>query len=197
MRSIPWRRHFRALSLSALAAAVLILSPVAPASAQDGRTQTKITGLASAGYSHSFQDTDLNPGGSFNDGNGLDLQVGFQYGEYVAFTLGYHWQTESDYDTHFFPLAVRGYSPPSMSDRVRLYGEVGIGILFTRLHNEFNQPDNDNEKAAAVRLGGGVEIKLTDEVSGLVYGHYNKGMGSVDDFEYGTVGVGLQYHWNP
>jgi opacity protein-like surface antigen len=179
-----------------LVAALLVLSPAQPASAQDPR-QTKITGIVSGGYTHSFQDSDLNPGGSFSDGNGLDLLVGFQLGEYVAFMLGYQWQSESDYDTHFVPFVVRGYSPPSMSDRLRLYGEFGLGLFYSRLHNEFNQPDNDNESASAIRVGGGIELELTDDVSGLVYGHYHKGLGSADDYEWGTVGVGLQYHWNP
>ncbi len=112
----------------------------------------------------------------------------------MAFLAGYEWQTQSDYDTHFFPVSVRALSP-SILDRVHLYGQFGIGLLYSNLHHEFNTTGGENVKASAFRLGGGVEVGITDQVSAIVYGAWLKGMGSANDYEYGTAGVGLQYRW--
>lgn len=162
--------------------------------AQSGeREQLELHGLIYGGYSHSFQDTDV-PGGSFNDGNGSELGVGIQTGDYVQFLASWEWQGESDYDTHFIPLSVRMLSP-SLLDRMHLYGEFGIGLFFSRLHNEFNVGDDDNERGSAVRLRAGVEVGITEEVSAIAYWGYLWGLGSTDDYEYSTVGLGLQYSW--
>jgi hypothetical protein len=170
---------------------VLAIVSAGTAAAQEGELQLK--GLASVGYSHSFQSTFLDPGGSFSDGNGIDASVGFQAGEHVAFLVGWQWQGESDFDTHFIPVSIRGYSPPLLEDRVRLYGQFGLGLLFVQLHNEFNV--DDNERASAVRLGLGAEVGITETLSAVVYSSYLWGLGSADDYNWGTVGVGLQYEW--
>jgi hypothetical protein len=185
----PMQTSRRPSTLLALPTALLALSLAGVAAAQE---ETKIKGLASVGYSHSFQTTSLDPGGSFNDGNGMDVLVGFQAGEYLAFLVGWQWQSESDFDTHFFPVELRAYSPPLFEDRLRFYGQFGIGLLYTRLHNEFN---DDNERASAVRAGLGAEIGITENISGLVYSSFLWGLGSADDYDWGTAGVGLQYEW--
>jgi len=157
--------------------------------------ELELRGILSAGYVHSFQDTDLKSG-SFDDGNGSNLSVGFQAGHYLAFLLDWEWQTRSDYDTHFFPFSVRMMSP-SLLDRVRLYGQFGIGLFFSQLHGGLgNDPEVDNERGSAVRAGGGVEVGLYDDLSAIVYGGYLWGLGSTDDYKYGSVGVGLQWRWN-
>ena len=74
-----------------------------------------------------------------------------------------------------------------------MYGQFGIGLFFSRLHNEFNR--NDNERGSAIRAGGGFEIGINEDVSGLVYGSYMRGLGSTDDYRSATLGVGLQYRW--
>ncbi len=154
--------------------------------------ELELAGIISAGYRHSFQNTSLTPGGSFSDGNGVDVQAGLQAGQYLAFLVGWHWQSESDFDTHFIPVSIRGYSPPLLEDRIRLYGQFGIGLLYTRLNNEFS---GDNERASALRTGLGVEVGITEDISGIVYGSYLWGLGSADDYEWGSIGLGLEYRW--
>lgn len=162
------------------------------ASAEEDEGEMKIHGLASVGYTHSFQHTDLPVGGSISDGNGIDALVGFQTGDYLAFQLGMQWQGESDFDTYFFPVTVRAMSP-MLLDRVRMYGEFGIGLFFSELHNEFNA--DDNERGSAYRVGGGFEIGITKDFSALVYSAYQAGFGSTDDYKSTILGVGVQYRW--
>ena len=180
----------------AVAALLLCLVAGAPASFADdyNMKETRLQGIASGGYTHSFQDTSLK-GGSFDDGNGMDLLLGFQAGDYLAFQVGYQWQTQSDYDTHFFPVSVRCMSP-SILDRVRLYGQFGLGLFYSQLHHELSAAQRQNARGAMLRLGGGVEVGITKNVSAIVYGAWMKGMGSTSDYESGTAGVGLQYRWD-
>ena len=156
----------------------------------------ELYGLAQGAFVHSFQDTSLPGGGSFNDGNGFEAMAGFGAGKYFAFLLSWEFQTESDFDTHYIPFNLRMYSPPLLEDRLKLYGQASIGLFFSRLHNEFNNPQTDNERGSAVRAGGGVEIGITDDISGVLYGNYLWGLGSTDDYEYATLGGGLVYRWD-
>jgi hypothetical protein len=161
--------------------------------AQDGEpTGIEIQGIASAGYTHSFQRTDLPSGGSISDGNGIDVLAGIQTGEYLAFQLGAQWQGESDFDTYYFPVMVRAMSPVVL-ERVRMYGQAGLGLFFSSLHNEFN--GNENERGAMYSLGGGFEVGIDDGFSAIVYAAYQKGLGSTNDYESRILGVGLQYRW--
>ena len=151
-------RSSRALPFLALAASLLV---PAAALAQDDdydysgeSEELELQGFASASYAHSFQDTDLPGGGSFDDGNGFELTAGFQAGDYVVFTGGWEWQRHSDYTTHYFPVTVRGLSP-SIAERVNLFGEASIGVFFSRLRNQFDNPEDDNERGSAVRLRAG------------------------------------------
>ena len=168
---------------------LLALTLAGGASAQE---KTKLTGLLSASFAYSHQMGDLDPGGNLDDGLGVDIGAGFQAGEYLAFLLGYEWQTNDDFDTHYFPLSVRAYSPVLL-DRLRMYGTVGIGVFFTRVHDEFNP--NGNERAAGFHAGGGFSIDLSEEIGLLVYTKYKRGLGQVDDFESFVNGVGLEYRW--
>ncbi len=158
--------------------------------------QTKIQGLASLSYAHSFQDTSLPGGGSFDDGNGAEVMAGFSMGEYLAFLLSMDVQAGSNYQTYYTPLNVRMYSPSLLDDRLRLYGQAGIGLFFSELKGKFDNAQSSNERGSAVRVGGGVEIGITEDLSALVYGNYLWGLGSTDDYKYGTVGLGLQYSWD-
>lgn len=198
-------RSSRCLSSLALAAVWLIS---APALAQDGEydeydeyaptsDELELRGILAVGYRHSFQDTKLPGGaGSFDDGNGSELSVGFQAGRYLAFLLSWEWQTGDDYDTHYVPFDVRMMSPSLLEDRVHLFGQVGIGLFFSRLQDDFETPETDSERGSAVRAGGGVEIGIREDVSAVIYGGYLWGLGSTEDYEYGTVGLGLQYRWD-
>jgi hypothetical protein len=191
---------FGALSSSlarALAAASLLAVVGGAAVAQEGEG-IPIELLASVAYSHSFQDTDLDSGGSFSDGNGLDLNIGFQLGDHFLFGAGYQWQSESDYDIHFFPIEMRFFGP-ALLDRIRVYGQLATGPFFSRLHNEFNAVDSDQDNARgwAWRAGGGVEVAIQDGFSAIVSTNYTKGFGSEDDYKYTTVGVGFAYRWDP
>jgi hypothetical protein len=168
---------------------LLALTLAGAASAQE---ETELKGLLSVSFAHSYQMGDLDVGGNLDDGVGLDVAAGFQAGEHLAFLLGYEWQTNDDYDTHYFPVSVRVYSP-LLLDRLRLYGTVGVGVFFTRVHNEFNP--NGNDRAAAFHTGGGFSVDVSEELGLLVYLKYQRGLGQVDDFESLVPGVGFEYRW--
>ena len=203
------RKHSAAIGATSTAArlasftATLALSAsalTAPGAAVAQQGGLEVRGIASLMYAHSFQDTSLE-GNSFSDGNGLDFRAGFQPGDWVAFTLGYQWQSESDYDTHFFPVGVRAYAPlqrliPASGwwSRVSFYGEGAIGVFFSRLSGNFGE--EDNERASAIQVGGGVEVDITDDWSAVLDANYTKGLGSADDYEAAVLGVGIVYRWD-
>ena len=158
--------------------------------------QIEIQGIASLSYAHSFQDTSLPGGGSFDDGNGGEVMAGFTMGQYLAFLLSMDFQAASHYQTYYTPLSVRMYSPSLLDERLKLYGQASIGLFFSEISGKFDNAQSSNERGSAVRVGGGVEIGITEHLSGIVYGNYLWGLGSTDDYEYGTVGLGLQYRWD-
>jgi opacity protein-like surface antigen len=165
----------------------------ATASAQDeGEDALELFGLFSARYAHAYEMSDLDVGGELDDSRGVDLAAGFRAGEYFAFQVGYEWQTDQDFDSHYFPLIFRGYSP-ALFERARLYGEAGLGLFFTRPHDDFN--GNGNERASAFHVGGGLQIDITEAFGLLWYLKYKRGLGEVDDWESVVNGVGLQYTW--
>ena len=173
-----------------LGIAILTLTLAGTAKAQNG---TGLQGILSLGLAYSSQETELEYGGKLGDGVGIDLDAGFQAGEHLAFLLGYEWQTSPDFDSFYFPFSVRAYSP-LLLERVRLYGNVGIGVFFTRPHEEFNA--NGNQRAAAIEAGGGFHVNITEDVALLAYARYKRGLGEVDDFESVVSGVGFEYRWD-
>lgn len=173
-----------------LIATFLALTLAGAASAQE---ESPLKGIISGSFANAYEFSDLDEGGDLDDSVGVDVAVGFQAGEYLAFQLGYEWQTDSGFDTHYFPAIVRGYSPVLL-DRLRLYGTVGLGLLFTRPHDEFS--GNGNERAGAFHVGGGLSVDITKDLGLLVYLKYKRGMGEVDDWESLVQGVGLEYRWD-
>jgi hypothetical protein len=185
-------RPTRGASL-ALVAALGIMLTAGSASAQSGDAgELDLRGLLSVRFAHAYEMSDLDVGGKLGDSQGVDVAAGLRMGEHFAFQLGWEWQTDDDFDTHYFPAQIRGYSP-ALLERIRLYGDLGIGILFTRMHNDFNA--NDDERAAAFHAGGGLQIDVTEEIGLLWYVKYKRGLGELDDFESVVHGVGLQYSW--
>ncbi len=162
------------------------------AGAAAAQEEEQFKGLVSVGFAHSYQFSDLDVGGDLDDGVGIDVAAGFQAGKHLAFLVGYEWQTDDDFDTHYFPVTVRAYSPVLL-DRLRLYGMVGLGVFFTRVHHEFNP--NGNQRAAAYHVGGGLQVEISEELGLLVYAKYKAGIGEVDDYESIVQGVGFEYRW--
>lgn len=172
-----------------LTVTMLSLTLCGTASAQE---QSEIRGLLSVRFAHAFEQSDLDAGDKFDDSQGIEIGAGFQPGERFAFLLGYEWQTDNDFDTHYFPVTVRAYSPPLL-ENVRLYAMAGLGVLFTRVYNDL--APNGNQRAAAFHAGGGLELELNENVGVVVYTKYKRGLGEVDGFESVVSGVGVQYRW--
>lgn len=162
--------------------------------------ETPIQGFIGISATHAFQFSDLPVGvggGSddLNDGNGADFRLGFQVGDRFAFDIGYEWQIESDFESHFIPFGMRVYAPPLL-DRLHFYGQGAMGAFFTRLHGDFNQAGNSNERGWAWRLGIGAEIDIIEHISAVTDVMYTRGFGSAEDYEYTTVGIGVLYRWD-
>ncbi len=162
------------------------------AGAAAAQEEEQFKGLVSVGFAHSYQFSDLDVGGDLDDGVGIDVAAGFQAGKHLAFLVGYEWQTDDDFDTHYFPVTIRAYSPVLL-ERLRLYGTVGVGVFFTRVHGKFSP--NDNDRAAAFHAGGGFQVDISEELGLLVYAKYQRGFGQVDDYESVVQGVGFEYRW--
>lgn len=171
---------------------VLTLLGLLAAGAASAQDELELKGLLSARFAHAYQLSDLDIGGELDDSLGIDVAAGFQAGRYLAFQLGYEWQTDGDFDTHYFPVTVRAYSPVLL-ERLRLYGTVGLGVFFTRTHHEFN--GNLNERAAAFHAGGGFSVDINDDLGLLVYAKYMQGLGQTSDFKSIVQGVGFEYRW--
>ena len=179
----------------ALVVGLVLAFAISGAAFAQNRGEAPIQGLVSVGYAHAFQSSDLPVGGDLSDGNGLDFRAGFQVGDRYAFDVGYEFQIESDYESHFIPLGMRVYAPPLL-ERLHLYAQGGMGAFFTRLHHEFNAKDQDNERGWAWRLGIGAEIDVMENISAVTDVRFTRGFGSADDYEYTTVGIGVLYRWD-
>ena len=190
------RRAAIAPATRAVLAAVALMIPAAAAAQDPGAM--KIRGIASLMYAYSFQDTRLG-GPAFNNGKGVDFRAGFQPGDWLAFTVGYQWQTggasdpADNYDTHFFPVGVRVYAPV-LGERLHFFGEGAIGIFISRLSGNFG--NESNERASAIQAGGGVEVDLLDNWSGVLDVNYTKGLGSAEDYRAKVIGFGIVYRWD-
>jgi hypothetical protein len=156
------------------------------------RNQLELEGLLDVAFAASIQRTDLDSGGDLGNGVGLNVNAGLQAGEHLAFLVGYEWQTGDDYDTHYFPVTVRAYSP-LLLERLRFYATAGLGLFFTRMHSEFTP--NGNQRAAAFDAGGGFQVDISEQIALLVYARYQRGLGEVDDYESIIQGLGFQYRW--
>jgi hypothetical protein len=194
---VPGLTSTPAVGLWALLAALLLVGTAGDAAAQSvdpatGVQQVRIRGILQGGYLPSFQDTDQG-GHSLDDGQGLEVEVGFATGDTFAWLLGYQLSMASNYNTHFFPFSMRMYSP-ELLDIARLYGQVGLGLFFSQVSGKHGSADN--ERAAAWRIGGGVEVDIMKDLSGYINAGWTNGLGSADSFKYGTVGVGLIYRWD-
>lgn len=202
MRHRPARVNAPISIIACLATVLLASMASVPAHAQQD-PGIEIKGFGSVGYMFSIQDTDV-VGSSFDDGHGLEANLGFSTGNVFTWLLGYELVTADDYTTHFIPVKVRAYDPwrlfaedAELPFGIRTFAEVGLGLFFSQVSGKFTTfgSSEDNERAAAWRVGGGVEMGLTETLSGYVDAGYVQGLGGVDDYKYGTVGIGVVYRW--
>ena len=73
--------------------------------------------------------------------------------------------------------------------RIQPYLLVGFGLLTAEAL------DIIRETGFAARLGGGVDIGVTDRIAVVLEGTYVAATGSVGDLDYGSVVWGLQYRF--
>ncbi len=73
----------------------------------------------------------------------------------------------------------------------QLYFLVGPGVIYRAVESS-----NSQDRATfAVRFGGGVEMWLTRSVVATFEARYVLPTGSLDDLDYVSGGVGLQYRF--
>jgi hypothetical protein len=185
------RRSTNFLSMLLLVAVLPCAFYAQEAGAQE-RQQSKIQGVLSGGVIGALQDTDQG-GSSFDDAVGMDFSAGFSVGNTFTWLLGYQLVAQSNYSTHFIPVSVRMYSPDFL-DRVRVYGQGGIGLFFAQVSGQHGSADST--RASAVRIGGGLEVDIMENLSGYIDAGWTNGLGSANSFKYGTLGLGVVYRWD-
>jgi opacity protein-like surface antigen len=96
-------------------------------------------------------------------------------------------------DTWSLGVGLRAYL---LTGRVQPYGLLGLGVA----KGNVEKPSDDSTlqisgTGGELRLGGGVEVYLTDEVVldlGLAYPFR---MGDLEDFDYLTISAGVSYRF--
>lgn len=127
-----------------------------------------------------------------NDDLGLAVKAGFRFLRYASAEM--HYEYFPGFDTSSKKRRVqtiggnvKGFLVNDNTGPFEPYALVGIGALFSHL-------DNDDDQGFFVRGGGGINMKLSDNVSLVAEGSYvyPTFSGNVDDLEYVSVLWGIQ-----
>ena len=148
-----------------------------------------------------FEKFDDTAGADVDDSWGLGARVGYRAHRNYAIELKVEWYDEFDIDVPGFDADIDGWSVafqskfllPVADDRVQPFALIGAGVL----HGDIDAPFglSDDETDFLWRLGLGVDLYATEQIAFAVEGVYNFPTGDLDDFEFWTLGLGLQYRF--
>jgi len=204
------------ITLGWVLAALLVLA--APASAQDDADVNVdymadgwFMGIGGTYGIEDFQGSDLDDDHNEWGGN---VYAGWRFMRYWAGDLTFEYidqfnvsdASPSDFNNgvkvdRFYSLTVngRGYLPlDKLSEslaRIQPYGSAGFGLLHARMKNRTG-PSDDKEKGRFTgRLGGGVDISLTENLIFNASANYFLPTSALSDLNFLSVGFGLGYRF--
>jgi opacity protein-like surface antigen len=180
----------RRLLILLLGLCVASASASASASAQEevDYARTGLYGGMGGVYAH---------GSDVGSGGGLALRAGYRMMPHIGAEISFEWLGGFDpgfgansVDTWSLGLSLRGYL---LTGRVQPYGLLGAGVAKSDAGGGL--PIKIDGTGGELRLGGGVEIYLTEEVVLDLRGAYLFRMDDIDDFDYLSISVGASYRF--
>ena len=172
----------------------LFLLVGATASAQTSGAQYMYLG---AGASFANEEFDLPPGVDADDAAALDLLAGYRVTPQVAVEGQAQFLSDFDLDGigggDIDGVALTGSAKlfPVPASPIQPYALLGAGIL------DLDGPSriDANETSWMFQLGAGVDFPIADRTLLEVRGDYRFPQGSLDDFQYWTLGANVQYRF--
>lgn len=133
---------------------------------------------------------------SGDDGGGIDLRAGYRFYQYLAAEVIYQYysgfaikerisNTDDSFDGWSLSLNGKGFA---LLGAIQPYGVVGLGgLVFTEKRRD--------DSGFFARLGGGVDLYLTDHLVIEAEAAYVMPTGDLNDFQFATFGGNIQYRF--
>lgn len=156
-----------------------------------------------------YTQVDFDAPGVAEDDFGFNLFAGYRLFEYLASDFEFEYidaipvrgQPGPNLELRTFDLAwmfrlyplAWAFEPDSPFHRVQPYLAAGPSIQWVQLQR---RPGNDGDEGNfAGRLGGGVDVYLTDGIALTADAKYTLGAGDVKDFPYWSIGWGVLFRF--
>ncbi len=145
-----------------------------------------------------FDNFDLGPGIDFDSSIGISGRIGNRFTPNFAIEGQLEYAGEFDLDG-FGSLDVSATLLSGngkfyfLTEQIQPYVLGGLGWGFMDLDTPgFGSADDDG---FVLRLGGGVDFYINENIGLLLEGAYNVATGDLEDLSYATLGWGLFYRW--
>lgn len=134
-------------------------------------------------------------GADFSNGGGFNLRGGYRIMEYMAAEMQFEYVdgfSDQGFDIDAWNLmwSLKGFL---LTERWQPYGLFGIGVIEGEADGRGGF--SNDEADFAVRLGGGLDFYLNENVILMSEIAWVKPTDDLDDFSYLTIGAGLQYRF--
>ena len=187
-----------------------VVMAASPAAAEEGNV---FIGLGGNFAGEQFDDTG---GFDVDDSRTLTAQLGYRVNDYLAFELKYERIDEFDLgsteqfglgsitfegDAEGFIGAVNAKIFPLQSGRFRPYLMAGVGYMKLDIDLEASSfgfqlaSASEDEKAAVLQAGLGIDLQLTDNWFVELEGSYKFPQSDLEDFKFFVIGGSLQFRF--
>ncbi len=137
-----------------------------------------------------------------DDGLGFKMKAGYRFLEWAAVELEYEYLTGFDAkgsrvtyaEFEYMTLMANGklYLP---FDAVQPFALFGVGAMYADLDDKTALGFDTNDTDVAIRMGGGIDVYLTDHIAVVVDASYVLPTGDLKDLDYISIGWGVQYRF--
>ncbi len=193
--------------------AALLLSP-APAAAQDDVDYMPDGWFVGIGGTYGMEDFDGSDLDSDDNEWGGNVYAGWRFARYFAGDATFEYVDELDVEDatppgrnngvevdrfYSFTVNARAYAPMDrLSEslaRVQPYASAGLGVLHARIEDKDGIRSDDEKGRFTGRLGGGVDISLTENLVFNASANYFLPTGALSDLNFLSVAFGLGWRF--
>lgn len=131
---------------------------------------------------------------------GLHARAGYRFHPHFAAEAHYEWISGFDVSVSGFDvLEVEGHAVTAdvkgylLTGRFQPFAVVGLGTLTGEVSDAVGAGFSTDETDFAARIGAGIDAYLTENLALTLDGSYVMPTGDLEDFNYFSLGWGLQY----
>lgn len=161
-----------------------------------------------AGGSYAVENVFEDTAGGFENSWGLNLKFGYNLHPLADIEFDFDYLEDFEYNgsetagvgiegdpslaVATYMAAIKGYFPIN-SNAVKLSAIVGLGIMDVNLDGHFTR--NNNDADLCYKLGLGMDLFATPDVSFGLEGNWTRGAEDLNDIEYFNFTLGVAYHF--